>query len=98
MSLLDDLKAESADLKLKVAEFQTSLDNEQAQVATLLEQNVATEERLNAVIADLEAQLAAAQDPAALQSVIDDIKEAKAGLATSKADLEGTVADAPPTE
>ena len=97
MGQLDDLKAESAALKEQVTALQTSVDNEQAQIQALLDTNASVVTGLNEQIAALEAQVANAVDPTALQSVIDDLKTTRESIATTKADSEGTVADTPPT-
>lgn len=95
MGQLDDLKTEVANLKGDVAALQTSLDAEQAAIQQLLDSNAAVVTGLNQQIATLESQLANAVDPTALQTVIDDIKSTRDSIATTKADLEGTVPDAP---
>jgi chromosome segregation ATPase len=95
MGQLDDLKNESAALKEQVTALQASVDTEQAQIAALLATNAGVVNGLNAQIAALEAQLANSVDPTALQSVIDEMKATREGIAITKADIEGTVADTP---
>lgn len=97
MGQLDELKAESANLKAKVADFQDALDVEQGQVTTLLEQNAATKASLEARIAELEGQIGGA-DPVALQAIIDELRSTSENLTVLKADLVGTVKDEEPGE
>lgn len=98
MGQLDDLIAESAGLKEQVTTLQASVDAEQAQIKALLDTNAAVVTGLNNQIAALEAQLASAVDPTALQVVIDELKATRESIATTKADIEATVPDAPPSE
>lgn len=98
MGQLDDLIAESAGLKEQVTTLQASVDAEQAQIKALLDTNAAVVTGLNNQIAALEAQLASAVDPTALQVVIDELKATRESIATTKSDIEATVPDAPPSE
>lgn len=79
-------------LEAQVAEFQTALDKEQTQVQTVLDSNSA----LKLEVEDLKQQLAdaqAANDPAAIQAVVDRIDGISQSIIATKADLEATIAD-----
>lgn len=91
MALIDDLKTQVADLKQQTTDLQAAVDLEQQQIASLLETNAATVTALNQQIASLREQLANSPTPEALQEVITGLTEVKDSIATSKADLEGTV-------
>lgn len=93
MGQIEELQQQSTDLKTKVAELQASVDLEQSQIASLLETNAQVVTDLNARNAELEALLANAPNPEALQAVIDSNKETIDAIAVTKADIEGTVAD-----
>lgn len=71
------------ELESKVAELTEAIDAEQAQVAELLAQNVATIEALTVVNAELQALVDAAPTPEQVQSVIDSIEAAKADIQTT---------------
>lgn len=91
MALIDDLKTQVSNLQTQVAEFQTALDAEQAQVQSLLDNNAAVVTDLNNQIAALNAQIAAGATPEQLQELANGITTIADNLATTKADLEGTV-------
>jgi chromosome segregation ATPase len=91
MAQIDDLKTQVADLKQQTADLQTSVDAEQAQIAALLETNAQVVTDLNTQIAALQEQIANSPTPEALNEVIAGLTEVKDSLATTKADLEGTV-------
>jgi chromosome segregation ATPase len=91
MALIDDLKVQVADLKQQTTELQASVDLEQSQIAALLETNAATVTSLNQQIAALQEQLANSPTPEALQEVITGLTEVKDSIATTKADIQGTV-------
>lgn len=74
------------DLQDQVDVLQQAVDAEQTQIALLLEGQQSTISQLEAVIADLEAQVAELGSPAELQEVLDQVK-------AIKADVESTVAD-----
>jgi chromosome segregation ATPase len=91
MSLTDDLKAQVASLKEDLASLQTSVDLEQSQIAALLATNAEVVSGLNAQIATLQEQLANSPTPEALQEVITELTTVRDSIATTKADIEGTV-------
>jgi predicted nucleic acid-binding Zn-ribbon protein len=97
MALIDDLKNQVSGLQTQAANLQTSLDNEQAQIAALLETNAQVVTDLNTQIATLKDQIAAGATPEQLQEVINGIAAITENIATTKTDLEGTVADTQPT-
>jgi len=98
MATVQELKDQVADLNSKVDDLQTSLDAEQAQIQGLLDTNAQVVTDLNAKIVELQAIIDAggSATPADLQAISDGIKTATDKIATEKADLEGTVPDAPP--
>jgi len=99
MATVQDLKSQVADLNSKVDDLQTSLDAEQAQIQGLLDTNAQVVTDLNAKISELQAIIDAGGTvtPEDLQAISDGIKTATDKITTEKADLEGTVADTPPT-
>lgn len=94
MADTSQIKQQVADLNAKVAELQTSVDNEQAQIQGLLDTNAQVVTDLNAKVAELQAIIDAGgtTTPEDLQAISDGIQTAMDQLATTKADLEGTVA------
>lgn len=92
MALIDDLKTQVADLKQQTADLQASVDLEQSQIASLLETNAQVVTDLNAQIAALQEQVANGATPEALQEVIAELTTVKDSIATTKGDIEGTVA------
>lgn len=91
MALIDDLKTQVSDLKQGQTDLQATVDAEQAQIAALLETNAQVVSDLNAQIAVLQAQVANGASPEQLTEVITSLTEMKDSLATTKADIEGTV-------
>lgn len=91
MALIDDLKTQVAGLQSQVTDLQQTVDAEQAQIAQLLETNAGVVADLNTQITTLTAQLEGSANPTQLQEVIDGIIAIRDGLATTKADIEGTV-------
>ena len=91
MALIDDLKTQVSDLQTQVTELQTTVDAEQQQIADLLATNAQVVTDLNVQIATLQAQVAAGATPEQLQDVINSLTTVKDTIATTKADIEGTV-------
>lgn len=82
MAAIDDLKA-------KVAELQTSVDAEQAQIQTLLDQS-------NNTITELQAQVATLQGELANGATAAQIAEVVTGIQSTIDDIKSTVADVTP--
>jgi len=93
MAAIDDLKVQVDNLKTQVTDLQTSLDNEQVQIQKLLDSNAAVVTDLNNQIANLQAQIAAGATPEQLQEIANGLTQVSDSINTTRADLEGTVAD-----
>lgn len=91
MASNQELEALVNELKAGQAELQTSVDAEQAAIEALLATNAEVVTGLNQQIADLQAELAAGASGAQIQAHIDSLTELKDSIATTKADIEGTV-------
>lgn len=87
------IKQQVADLNAKVTALQASVDAEQESINALLATNAQVVTDLNAEIARLNAIIAAGGTvtPEDLQLISDGIQTAMDQLATTQADLEGTV-------
>jgi hypothetical protein len=91
MALIDDLKLQVADLQAQTTDLKAAVDLEQQQIADLLATNATVVQGLNDQIAVLQTQLANSANPDQLQEVINGLITVKDSLATTKADIEGTV-------
>ena len=91
MTELEKLQNQIAELESKATEIQTSLDAEQEQIKKLLETNAQVVTDLNAEITSLKEQIAAGASAEDLIAASERLKTISDGLATTKADLEGTV-------
>ena len=91
MALIDELKTKITGLEGQVTELQTTVNEEQTQIAALLESNAQVVTNLNTQIATLTAQVAAGATPEQIQEVINSITTIAEGIATTKTDIEGTV-------
>lgn len=95
MAAIDDLKTQVANLQTQTTDLQTALDAEQAQIAALLETNAGVVTDLNNQIATLQQQIANGATAEQLQEVANSLTAISNNIATTRTDLEGTVADAP---
>lgn len=96
MALIDDLKTQVTGLQTQVTDLQTALDAEQAQIQGLLDTNASVVNDLNNTITDLRAQIAAGATPEQLNELATSLTNISNNIATTKTDLEGTVADTTP--
>lgn len=74
-----------------IADLQTTVDSEQADIKALLDSNAAVVTDLNQQIADLKAAAAGKIDPAELDPLVAKIDASIAAIVTSKEDIAGTV-------
>lgn len=93
MAAIDDLKTQVGNLQTQVTDLQAALDKEQAQIQGLLDTNAAVVTDLNNQISTLQAQIAAGATPEQLQEIANSLTTISDNIATTKADLEGTVPD-----
>jgi uncharacterized protein YlxW (UPF0749 family) len=93
MATVQELKDQVADLNAKMDDLQATVDAEQAQIQGLLDTNAQVVTDLNAKVAELQAIIDAGGTitPADLTAISEGITTATDKLATTKADLEGTV-------
>jgi len=91
MGITEDLKAKTEELSAKVDELQVKVDAEQEQIAALLATNAQVVSDLNAQVVDLQGQLSASVGAEAATEVINNLQVTIDKLATTEADLEGTV-------
>lgn len=73
----------NAELSAKVDELQAAVDAEQQQVTDLLASNQADKDVLNALVVDLQAQVAAGGTDAERQAILDKITAAIADIQTT---------------
>jgi multidrug resistance efflux pump len=94
MADVPQIKQQVADLNAKVDTLQASVDAEQAQIQGLLDTNAQVVVGLQAEVARLQAIIdgGGVVTPEDLQSISDGITTASDKLATTQADIEGTVA------
>jgi len=93
MSKIDELNDQVAALKTQVADLQAAVDAEQQQIEQLLNQNAAVVTDLNNQITILNEQLAQGATPEQLSALSSSLNDIKESIATTKADIEGTVPD-----
>lgn len=93
MALIDDLQTQVTTLQGQATDLQASLDAEQAQIQQLLDSNASVVTDLNNQITALKEQIANGATPEQLQTLADGLTVVANSLATTKTDLEGTVAD-----
>lgn len=98
MARIDELNQQVTDLQSQVTALQTSVDAEQEAINQLLQQNAAVVTDLNNQIATLQAQIAEGATPDQLNALASNLTAISESIATTKADIEGTVTDAAPTE
>jgi len=96
MGAIDDLKAQGEALQTQVNDLQASLDAEQAQIQQLLDINAGVVTDLNNQITVLQEQIANGATAEQLQGVATTLSNISASIATTKADLEGTIPDSTP--
>lgn len=93
MAAIDDLKTQVTSLQTQVDDLQAALDAEQAQIQGLLDTNAEVVTGLNNQIAALQQQVANGATPEQLAEVATQLTNISNSLATTKTDLEGTIAD-----
>lgn len=98
MARIDELNQQVTDLQSQVTALQASVDAEQEAINQLLQQNAAVVTDLNNQIATLQAQIAEGATPDQLNTLASNLTAISESIATTKADIEGTVTDTPPTE
>lgn len=93
MAAIDDLKTQVTNLQTQVTDLQSALDAEQTQIQGLLDTNAAVVTGLNAQIATLQEQLANGATAEQIAEIASSLTAISGNIATTKADLEGTVQD-----
>lgn len=91
MTAIEELKGQVAGLETQVTDLQTALDTEQAQIQQLLDNNASIVSSLRGQVDTLTQQLANGATAEQIQEVSNSLSTIANSIATTKADLEGTV-------
>jgi peptidoglycan hydrolase CwlO-like protein len=82
-SKLQEIMSTLADLEVKIAELQATVDAEQEQIASLVNNQNNTIVALESQIAELQAMLAVAPTPEQIQAVVDSLEGIKNDVAST---------------